>query len=186
VHRLDKDTSGALVIAKNETALQGLSEQFKRREVTKEYLALVAGHLQPGSGRIETLIGRHPVRRQRMAVRTRGGRQAVTVYETLEQWPCASLLNIRIETGRTHQIRVHLSHLGHPVLGDTQYGAGSWRAFPAPLPRQMLHARHIVFRHPHSGKRMEFTAPLPSDMAAVIDLMGSPISPGRHPIRDLV
>ena len=123
VHRLDRDTSGVLVIAKNDLAMAGLSAQFKSREVRKQYAALVWGRPVPERGTIKTLVGRNPHDRKKMSAKPAAGRPAVTHYETIQKFPEASFLRVRIETGRTHQIRVHLAHIGHPVVGDAQYGS---------------------------------------------------------------
>jgi 23S rRNA pseudouridine1911/1915/1917 synthase len=165
VHRLDKDTSGALVAAKHETALNGLIEQFKAGRVEKEYRALVLGIPTPPSGTIETLIGRSRNDRKKMSAHPPVGRQAVTHYETIRRWVDAALLSVRIETGRTHQIRVHMRHIGHPVLGDSQYGS---RQAARMAPRQMLHAFRLAFAHPVSGVPVSVTAAFPDDMIARI------------------
>lgn len=175
VHRLDKDTSGVLVVAKNEQAVANLVAQFSARTVEKEYLALVWGAPKPAAGEIRQPIGRHPVHRKKMAV-TERGRPAVTRYETLAAAPLAALLRVRIETGRTHQIRVHMAHLGHPVVGDATYGRAR-HGLPAGLvlPRQMLHARVLKIAHPRDGRPLEFTAPPPPDfLAAQRILVGPP------------
>ena len=164
VHRLDKDTSG---VAKNERALAGLAAQFKLREVRKEYIAVVCGLLEPAAGVIETLIGRHASDRKKMAVVARRGREASTVYRTIERLGDYSLVRLHPRTGRTHQIRVHLAHLGRPVAGDLKYGGRAARC--AGAARQMLHAANIGFRHPADGRAMEFQAPLPEDMARFVD-----------------
>ena len=166
VHRLDKDTSGVLVVAKNEAAVANLVAQFSAHTVEKEYLALVWGAPKKPTGVVELPIGRHPVHRKKMAVVAKG-RPAVTRYETLAAMPLASLLRVRIETGRTHQIRVHLAHLGHPVVGDATYGRAR-HGLPADLeiPRQMLHAHRLKLAHPRDGRPMEFTAPPPADFLA--------------------
>ena len=167
VHRLDKDTSGVLVVAKNERALAALVAQFSAHTVRKEYLALVWGALRTPSGAIDLPIGRHPIHRQKMAV-TPKGRPALTRYETLAATPLASLLRVHIETGRTHQIRVHLAHLGHPVVGDATYGRAR-HGLPENLsiPRQMLHAHVLEIAHPRDGRPLAFTAPPPPDFLAV-------------------
>ena len=158
VHRLDKETSGCLVVAKNDLAHQGLSRQFASREVLKVYLALVSGHLKKQSGVIETEIGRHPVHRKKMAVVAAGrGRQSTTDYRVLRELPGASLVECTLHTGRTHQIRVHLKHLGHPLLGDSVYGSRGGFA------RQMLHAWKLGFSHPRTGEWRAFTSPIPQD-----------------------
>ncbi|OHE85463.1 MAG: RNA pseudouridine synthase [Verrucomicrobia bacterium RIFCSPLOWO2_12_FULL_64_8] len=166
VHRLDKETSGALLVAKNDAAHRGLAEQFAGRHLRKEYLALVAGVPRLKSGVIERSISRHPVHRERMTT-GEGGRPARTDWELVESFGrAAALVRCRIHTGRTHQIRVHLKSLGHPVLGDKTYG---WRPdprLPAP-PRVMLHAERIAFLHPITARRLDLHAPLPSDFAGL-------------------
>ena len=171
VHRLDKDTSGVLVVAKNEAAVANLVAQFSAHTVEKEYLALVWGAPKPAAGEIRLPIGRHPVHRKKMAVVGKG-RAAVTRYETLAATPLAALLRVRIETGRTHQIRVHLAHLGHPVAGDAVYGRAR-RGLPEglELPRQMLHARRLKIAHPRDGRPLEFSAPPPPDFLAAQTLL---------------
>ena len=166
VHRLDKDTSGVLVVAKNEAAVAALVAQFSSHFVQKEYLALVWGAPKKPTGTVELPVGRHPVHRQKMAV-TEKGRAAATHYEPLAAGPLASLLRVRIETGRTHQIRVHLAHLGHPVVGDSTYGRAR-QGLPAELnvSRQMLHAHVLKIAHPRDGRPLAFTAPPPPDFLA--------------------
>ncbi len=166
VHRLDKDTSGAMVVAKTETAMTELQRQFKARETQKEYLALVWG-APPSSGRIETQIGRHPKHRQKMAVLKEGGRVAVSSFKVLESFAGTTLVQVKIETGRTHQIRVHMAHLGHPVVGDTVYGRA--RKGNPQVNRQMLHAAKLGLTHPCSGKRLSFEAPLFDDMRLILE-----------------
>lgn len=159
VHRLDKETSGALVVAKNDATHRDLSSQFAARTMTKIYLALVAGILRKTSGVIDKAIARHPVHRQRMSIAHRQGRSAKTEYRVLRSGNDISLVECTLHSGRTHQIRVHLHHLGHPVLGDKLYGgkrAGDY-------PRHMLHAWKLAFRHPRSGDEMSFEAPVPRD-----------------------
>lgn len=168
VHRLDKDTSGVMVVAKSETAMVELQRQFKARETEKEYLALVWG-APPQSGRTETLIGRHPVHRQKMAVLTENGREAISNYETLERFGEVSLVKVKIETGRTHQIRVHMAHIGHPIVGDAVYGRARKHNLPEKPARQMLHAARLAFNHPVSGKRLSFEAPLFEDMRRILE-----------------
>lgn len=171
VHRLDRDTTGVMVAAKNELALRGLMNQFRHRQVTKEYLALVWGHLSPPSGRAETLIGRSSRDRKKMSATPSSGRQAITVYRTTETFAGASLVSVAIETGRTHQIRVHMAFLGHPVVGDAQYGRPRRDVLPVPIPeRQMLHAFRLGIRHPRTDQVLTFEAPLPADMC---DLLAS-------------
>lgn len=163
VHRLDKDTSGCLVVAKTAQAMFKLSRSFAGREVKKTYAALVNGIPRVNSEKIVTLIGRHPVNRKKMAVVNRNGKEAVTLYEVLEAGRIdgapASLLSVRIMTGRTHQIRVHLAFRGLPIIGDEVYGGT--RKISAP--RQMLHAWKLTIPHPETGEELSFEAPLPED-----------------------
>lgn len=168
VHRLDQDTSGVIVVALTRAAAQGLVEQFKGGTVQKQYDAIVSGHLQPERGRIETHIGRHPVHRKRMAVCETGGKNAITEYRQVESFGGgkASLQSVRIETGRTHQIRVHMAHLGHPVLGDAVYARR--RSTPWPE-RQMLHARRIQIHQPRTSALIDIEAQAPADMRAFLD-----------------
>jgi 23S rRNA pseudouridine1911/1915/1917 synthase len=173
VHRLDKDTSGLMMVAKTHQAHQALSEQIKARQVTKGYLALATGMLAPRESRIDAPIARDPRHRKRMAV-VSGGRQASTRYRVLESFSGHSLLELYLETGRTHQVRVHLAHLGHPLLGDAVYG----RSNPL-LGRHFLHAHHLGFRHPATGEAAEFRSGLPEDLAQVVEqLRGGFRSPG--------
>ncbi|HUL53140.1 MAG TPA: RluA family pseudouridine synthase, partial [Opitutaceae bacterium] len=167
VHRLDKGTSGVLLVAKNDAAHRGLSEQFAGRHLRKEYLALVAGVPRLKSGVIERAIGRHPVHRERMTV-GEGGRPARTDWELVEAFDGkAALVRCRIHSGRTHQIRVHLKSSGHAVLGDRTYGWKPDPALPAP-PRVMLHAERIAFLHPITARPLDLRAPLPADFTAVL------------------
>ena len=167
VHRLDKDTSGCIVIAKNDGAHIGLAAQFARRQIEKVYLALVCGHVTPAAGEIRAAIARHPSHRKRMAVTDGGGRDAWTSYRVLERLPAATLVEARLHTGRTHQIRVHFHHLGFPLVGDVIYGKRpnqtllEFTGYAAP--RQMLHAATLSFAHPRSGEPLTFTAPVPDD-----------------------
>jgi 23S rRNA pseudouridine1911/1915/1917 synthase len=177
VHRLDKDTSGLLVIAKNDLAHQRLSDQFRERQVLKIYTALVYGRVSKESGEIEARIGRGTHNRTRMAVLKGGaGRPAHTIYEVAHRYQDFTLLRVQIKTGRTHQIRVHLAHIGHPVVGDVNYGGGrinsignlSIKRAVQSLGRQFLHSTELAFNHPRSGERLEFTSPLPSALAAFL------------------
>ena len=163
VHRLDMDTSGVLVVAKSEQAMAGLTHQFKNHLVHKEYMALVWGVVEPRTGHIETLIGRSTHDRKKMSTKPEQGRLAQTDYEVLEQFADAAILRVRIHTGRTHKIRVHLAHIGHPVIGDTLYGRARKADLPAPADRQMLHAHQLAFEHPRTGQPLSFTAPVPED-----------------------
>ena len=164
VHRLDKETSGCLVAAKTDEAHRGLSAQFASRSVEKIYLALVAGKLRKSSGAIEEKIGRHPVQRQRMSVAPKHGRTAKTEYRTVSSSDQMSLIECKLHSGRTHQVRVHLQHLGHPVLGDKVYGGKYAKTFP----RQMLHAWKLGFTHPRTSEWKMFEAPLPTDFAEAV------------------
>src|SRR5438874_1743888 len=166
VHRLDKETSGCLVVAKNDMAHRELSKQFAARTVEKIYLALVAGKLRKPAGLIEEKIGRHPVHRRRMRVTSLRGRTATTEYRVICSSDKASLIECRLHTGRTHQIRVHLHHLGHPVLGDKVYGP----RFAKNFPRQMLHAWKLGFRHPRTSQWKTFEASLPVDFDIAVKL----------------
>jgi 23S rRNA pseudouridine1911/1915/1917 synthase len=181
VHRLDKDTSGLLVVAKNDRAHGHLSAQFKAGEVKKRYLAIVHGIIRGSHGEIDLPIGRHPKRRKEMAVVSSGGRTALTTWQKMEELGGKfSILSVTPKTGRTHQIRVHLSHVGHPVVGDPVYGyRRQWwkKHFPeknGPAPkvvRQMLHAETLGFIHPDSGVFCEFSAPMPTDMKDLIGVL---------------
>jgi 23S rRNA pseudouridine1911/1915/1917 synthase len=172
VHRLDRGTSGAMVIAKNDRAHEELSRQFQDREVDKEYITLVWGVVQAGR-RIDAPIGRDPNDRQKMSTRARRARSAVTRITAAEHLRGVSLLHVAIATGRTHQIRVHLNAIGHPIVGDATYG-GVRRQLPAHLralarlDRPFLHAARLAFAHPADGSRVEFTAPLPADLQELI------------------
>jgi 23S rRNA pseudouridine1911/1915/1917 synthase len=173
VHRLDRGTSGVMVVAKHDAAHNELARQFHDREVEKEYIALVWGVVQAGR-RIDEPIGRDPSDRQKMSTRARRARSAVTRVTKAEHLKGVSLLHVAIATGRTHQIRVHLSAIGHPIVGDPTYGgvhrhvANDLRAVQR-LERPFLHAARLVFTHPADGRKMEFTSPLPDDLQAVLD-----------------
>lgn len=163
VHRLDKDTSGVMVIAKDADTLEQLAKQFRDRVVEKQYVAAVWGRLRLRRGTIAEPIGRNPVHRKRMAVRS-DGREAMTTYEVIGAFDDVTLLRLFPKTGRTHQLRVHLAAIGHPIVGDAVYGRAR-RSIEAPLvSRQALHAERIRFQHPHSGKPATFTAPLAPDL----------------------
>jgi 23S rRNA pseudouridine1911/1915/1917 synthase len=167
VHRLDKETTGLLVVAKHDAAHRALADQFASRSLQKEYVTLVSGVPKEKSGTINRAISRHPVHRHRMTV-GEGGRPSRTDYEVLEDFGGkAAYLRCRIHTGRTHQIRVHLKSLGHPVLGDETYGWKQDAALPVP-PRVMLHAEHLVFAHPVSAKALDLRAPLPKDFRSLL------------------
>ncbi|ACN14792.1 RluD1 [Desulforapulum autotrophicum HRM2] len=167
VHRLDKDTSGTIVVAKSKKAYEFLQKEFRFRRVEKRYIALATGIITETQGRITLPIGRHPIHRKRMAVNTERARPAETLWRVLGQMAGHTLLDVGLKTGRTHQIRVHFRALGHPLAGDRVYGFRGKQS--ARAPRQMLHAGTLGFRHPWSGKRVEFTAPLPEDMVEVLE-----------------
>jgi 23S rRNA pseudouridine1911/1915/1917 synthase len=171
VHRLDKLTSGLLVVAKNDRAHRALAEQFKNREVKKEYLALVYGRPEPANNTINMPLGRDPINRKKISVRARRTRSAVTHYETFRQYGMFTLLRVRIETGRTHQIRVHLAQIGHPVVGDALYGGNREKNLPtearsavAGMYRHFLHACRLAFNHPRSLLPLSFASPLPQEL----------------------
>jgi 23S rRNA pseudouridine1911/1915/1917 synthase len=178
VHRLDKGTSGLMVIAKSDEAHRHLSEQFKKRLVSKHYTALVHGDFREDEGVVDAPVGRHPVERKKMSTASRRGKAALTRWQGLERCGAFTLLEVRIETGRTHQIRVHLGTLGRPVVGDAVYG-GPRRAAGMPalqavlkrITRQALHASRLSFHHPVTGREMTFESPLPAAMAEVIDFL---------------
>lgn len=178
VHRLDKGTSGCIVVAKNDLALASLQAQFKSRSVTKTYLAVVHGQ-PPQRARLETGYGRHPVHRKRFTARLKTGKPAVTEYQVRERLIDSALLEVHLQTGRTHQIRVHLSESGHPLLGDSIYGAGRRttarvRKVQEQLGRPALHAWKLEFQHPRTGQPIAFEAPIPKDLASAIEsLRGS-------------
>jgi len=180
VHRLDKDTSGLLVVAKNDVAHEQLSDQFRDRQVFKMYTALVYGRLAKDSGEIQERIGRGTHNRTRMSVLKGGaGRPAHTIFEVAARYQEFTLLNVQIKTGRTHQIRVHLAHIGHPVVGDSTYGGGrvnevrdveTRRAVQA-LGRHFLHATRLAFNHPRTGERLEFTSSLTNELEQLLTLL---------------
>ncbi|TDT61828.1 RluA family pseudouridine synthase [Fonticella tunisiensis] len=158
VHRIDKDTSGVLVVAKNDEAHRSLSEQIKEHSVKRVYMALTEGIIKNDSGTISAAIGRHPVERKKMAVVTKNGRHAITHYKVLKRYKENTLIEARLETGRTHQIRVHMAYIGHPLVGDPVYG---YKKQKYKLKGQALHAAVLGFIHPATKEYMEFTAPLP-------------------------
>lgn len=168
VHRLDKDTSGLIIVARNAQTLAALTEQMKRHEIIKRYLALVEGIVPLDQGSIDAPIGRDPRQRQQMAITAKGSREARTHFRVLQRFARHTLLLIQLETGRTHQIRVHLKAIGHPVVGDPVYGPRDTRHGPA-LDRQFLHAYQLTFTHPITGKLLELEAPLPADLKSVLE-----------------
>jgi 23S rRNA pseudouridine1911/1915/1917 synthase len=176
VHRLDKDTTGCLVVAKHEAALVALQKSFKTRTVEKTYLALVHGTPKVAEARIETLHGRHPVHRQRFTGKVKEGKPAITVFRVLESFDGVALVEVDLLTGRTHQIRVHLSEAGHPLLGDALYGAGRKarglaEAAQDSIGRQALHAWKLSLPHPRTGRVLGLEAPLPGDFSAALRLL---------------
>jgi 23S rRNA pseudouridine1911/1915/1917 synthase len=170
VHRLDAGTTGVMVVAKSEHAYTVLKRAFKERTVAKGYHALVQGHPDPTRGTIDAPIDRHPRHDYKFAVVT-GGRPAVTHYEVIEAFRAASLVDVTLETGRTHQIRVHFAALRHPCVGDLTYGADPVLARKLGLTRQWLHARRLGFAHPADGRRVEFTSDYPTDLATALDTL---------------
>ena len=170
VHRIDKDTSGLLAAAKNDFAHQGLSAQLSDHSLCREYLALACGSFREETGTIDRPVGRHPTDRKRMAVDVKNGKRAVTHWEVLERYRGYTLLCCRLETGRTHQIRVHMASAGHPLLGDGLYGA---KCPDRGLEGQCLHARRLQLTHPRTGERMQFEAPLPDYFAAVLQKLSA-------------
>ncbi len=188
VHRLDKDTSGTMVVAKNRMALENLSRQFKERQVIKKYLALVYGNVGPETGTITLPIGRHPVDRKKMSIVSTGGRDAETRWHVKMRYTGATLLELELKTGRTHQIRVHCTSMRHPIVGDHVYTYGKrgkkmrnetrLETLLRAAERQMLHARHLSFTHPVAQRTMSFTAPIPADMQRLLD--GLALSGGDH------
>jgi 23S rRNA pseudouridine1911/1915/1917 synthase len=170
VHRLDVGTSGLMVVAKSELAYTVLKRAFKERTVEKVYHALVQGHPDPSAGTIDAPVGRHPVQDYKMAV-VAGGKESVTHYETIEAMPGASLLEVHLETGRTHQIRVHTAAVRHPCVGDLTYGADPRLAQRLGLTRQWLHAVRLGFDHPTSGQWVQVTSPYPDDLTGALEKM---------------
>ncbi len=192
VHRLDKDTSGLLVVAKNNAVHQALSRQFQARSVRKTYLALVSGEMREDGGRISLPVGRHPVHRKKMSAGGRRGRCAETVWKVRERLPGATLLEIDLKTGRTHQIRVHMAAIRRPVLGDELYGGKQMRKLPAgagfnrsvgQATRQMLHSFRLTFLHPGARSEMTFEAPPPEDMRRILEQLrgAAPETEARAP-----
>jgi 23S rRNA pseudouridine1911/1915/1917 synthase len=173
VHRLDVGTTGLMVVAKSETAYSRLKRAFKAREVDKVYHAVVQGHPDPLRGTIDAPIDRHPTQDYKWAV-VSGGRESITLYDTLEAFPGASLLEIHLETGRTHQIRVHMAALRHPCVGDLTYGADPTLAARIGLTRQWLHARSLSFEHPGTGEVVRFDSDYPADLAAALAILRGP------------
>jgi 23S rRNA pseudouridine1911/1915/1917 synthase len=170
VHRLDVGTSGLMVVAKNEIAYSSLKDQFRNRTVSKVYHALVQGHMDPTVGTIDAPIDRHPREDYRFAV-VANGKPSITHYKTLEVFPAVTLLEIELETGRTHQIRVHFSALHHPLVGDLTYGSDPALAMKLSISRPWLHAKQLAFDHPGSGERMSFNAEYPADLTRSLEIL---------------
>lgn len=170
VHRLDVGTSGLMVVAKNEIAYSSLKDQFRNRTVSKVYHALVQGHMDPTVGTIDAPIDRHPREDFRFAV-VANGKPSITHYKTLEVFPAVTLLEIELETGRTHQIRVHFSALHHPLVGDLTYGSDPALAMKLSISRPWLHAKQLAFDHPGSGERMSFNAEYPADLTRSLEIL---------------
>ena len=166
VHRIDKDTTGALIICKNDKAHRCIAEQLKEHSITRRYRAIIIGNLSEDEGTVDAPIGRHPTQRKKMAVNRNNGKRAVTHYRVLARFRGYTYIECRLETGRTHQIRVHMASIGHPLLGDTVYGPAK-QAYPS-LEGQTLHAMVIGFVHPTTGAYMEFEAPLPAYFAELL------------------
>lgn len=186
VHRLDKDTSGLIVAAKSDDAHRKLSAQFEKHDVHKEYLALVWGDVKGSHGEILKPVGRHPVNRKKMSTKSKRGKDALTLWKVLERYHVATLLKLEIKTGRTHQIRVHLSDMGYPIIGDAVYGnTAKIRAVADPqiksrlkdFNRQALHSTHLSFVHPIKGERVVFTADMPRDMSDLCTQLNSGVKP---------
>jgi 23S rRNA pseudouridine1911/1915/1917 synthase len=174
VHRLDKDTSGLLIVAKGDHAYQALVAAMERRDIKRVYVTLLRGELPQDDGTIDAPIGRHVRDRKRMSLHTSAGRPAVTHFRVLGRAPGFTLVRAQLETGRTHQIRVHFAALGYPVAGDVQYGG---RERPEGLGRQFLHAAQLAFPHPEDGREMIFASPLPPDLRAFLASRGLPPDP---------
>jgi 23S rRNA pseudouridine1911/1915/1917 synthase len=172
VHRIDRDTSGLLIVAKNDFAHQSLSAQLADRSLSRVYEAVVHGRFRESSGTVDAPIGRHPVDRKRMAVTEKNSRRAVTHWEVIERYAAFTHIRCRLETGRTHQIRVHMAHIGHPLLGDMVYGAGKPEKG---LEGQCLHAKKLRFVHPRTGEHIELETPLPEYFLEVLSRLGEPI-----------
>lgn len=171
VHRLDKDTSGVIVVAKHDLAHRSLAAQWKQHSIDREYLAFVRGAPRTATGTVDAPIGRHPTDRKRMSTRARAGRSAVTHWRIEERLREATLLRVRLETGRTHQIRVHMASISLPILGDPVYGGGRARPAALGITRQALHAAVLGFTHPTTGTRVRFESTLPSDLQALLEAL---------------
>lgn len=168
VHRIDKDTSGVLVVAKNNEVHEKLSDKLKHHDINRIYVAVVKGIIREESGKIDAPIGRHPVDRKKMAVNTKTGRRAVTHFKVLERFRDCTYVQLKLETGRTHQIRVHMSYIGYPIVGDEVYGSKSQKY---PVQGQALHAKTLGFAHPRTGEYMEFDTELPEYFQQLLELL---------------
>jgi 23S rRNA pseudouridine1911/1915/1917 synthase len=168
IHRLDKDTSGLMLVARNEDSHRELARMVKAREVLREYTALVEGRLESRTGTIDAPLGRHRQQRTKRAVKGAGSREARTHFEVIEALPADTLVHARLDTGRTHQIRVHFAAIGHPVAGDPEYGSRGRHG----LERQFLHASRLAFTHPGTGEKLEFSSELPGDLRAALERAG--------------
>ena len=168
VHRLDKDTSGVMIAAKNDAAHRSLAEQIQEKTAKRVYWAILTGNIAETEGVIHGAIGRNPKDRQKMAVVQENGKDATTNFRVLERFGAYTLAECRLLTGRTHQIRVHMAYIGHPVVGDPKYGS---KKCPFSIEGQALHSRTLMFTHPRTGERMEFEAPLPEDMQMILDAL---------------
>ena len=175
VHRLDKETSGTLVVAKTGPVHHHLSRQFKSRHVKKKYLALVAGEMESDSGSVKLPIGRHPIHRKKMSTHSAAGRSAETLWRVRKRFQGISMLELDLKTGRTHQIRVHCAAIHHPIIGDRVYGRRAAGKIPVPKApgRQMLHAWQLGFTHPNAEQWMQFESPIPEDMKAFMEKLGT-------------
>ena len=176
VHRLDAGTSGLMIVAKTDRAYLKLKEMFRDHDVEKTYHALVQGHMDPAEGTIDAPIDRHPTQDHRFAV-VADGKESITHYELIEYYRAVTLVKVELETGRTHQIRVHFSALNHPLVGDTIYGADPVLAKALHMSRPWLHAKELRFDHPISGESMEFKAPYPDDLQACLALLSDAVIP---------
>ncbi|MBL0388758.1 RluA family pseudouridine synthase [Tumebacillus sp. ITR2] len=171
VHRIDKDTSGLLMAAKNDVAHRHLAEQLKEHTVTRKYLAVVHGVIQHDLGTVDAPIGRHPVHRQQQAVLREGGREAITHFQVIERLPNHTVVELKLETGRTHQIRVHMDFIGHPLVGDPKYGNQKRNRFGDIVDGQALHAQVLGFVHPRTGEYLEFSTDVPEELQKLIDFL---------------